>query len=580
MNYHKLLSACLLSAAFSVFAAERNIPDNYYKSIDGKAGAELKTALCRVIYPHDKKSYSSLWTYYPETDCKPGTNEVWDIYDDGIKYFPGNGGSVSGMNKEHSFPKSWWGGSNNNAYSDIFHLYPVLEKANSARSNYAYGEVDTSKKITYNNNVSKVGSPVAGQAQGADKVFEPDDRYKGDLARTYFYMLTCYQDLTWEANALKMFDNNQYPAMQEWTQKMLMRWHRNDRVSQKEIDRNEAIYAIQRNRNPFIDFPDLAEYLWGDKADQPFDLEAHLNGSIGEDPETPDTPVDPTDKPVLISPIPDYILHFGEVFKGHTGSSQLIIQGRNLNESKSLHLAIFDDSTTDDASLFTIDGSYISNISSTVANGADGIAVNIEYKPRELGEHESQLVISGGGLETAVSIKLIGECVALVVPSAPVALPATDITATSYTANWTPAPGEDPDYYIVNRTQYIGGQALTQQIETDDTQLEIEDFCGSESYTVQAVRLDVASDHSNAIVVGQSAITGIYAENRFGATAFEDGILITCPNVISSLKIFDMSGRVVAVHSNVENNTHIQLTPGIYLLVASGIPEPIKVLIP
>ena len=98
-------------------------------------------------------------------------------------------------------------------------------------------------------------------------MFEPDDQYKGDFARTYFYMAAAYNSLIddWHSDQLA---GNSYPAFSDWSVEMLMKWHRQDPVSKKETDRNEVIYRWQHNRNPFIDHPELAEYIWGDKKDE------------------------------------------------------------------------------------------------------------------------------------------------------------------------------------------------------------------------------------------------------------------------------------------------------------------------
>ena len=98
-----------------------------------------------------------------------------------------------------------------------------------------------------------VGIPVAVQGGGSSRVFEPDDEYKGDFARIYFYMVTCYQDYEWRYNY--MFTNSTYLSLQNWATDLLLEWSRNDPVSQKEIDRNDAVYKIQGNRNPFVDDP-------------------------------------------------------------------------------------------------------------------------------------------------------------------------------------------------------------------------------------------------------------------------------------------------------------------------------------
>ncbi len=95
----------------------------------------------------------------------------------------------------------------------------------------------------------------------AKLVFEPADEYKGDFARTYFYVVTAYQNLSWKYTY--MVADGDYPSLQPWAIEMLLKWHRDDPVSEKELKRNEVVYSIQTNRNPFIDYPELAEYIWG-----------------------------------------------------------------------------------------------------------------------------------------------------------------------------------------------------------------------------------------------------------------------------------------------------------------------------
>jgi hypothetical protein len=106
-------------------------------------------------------------------------------------------------------------------------------------------------------------------------VFEPNDEYKGDFARTYFYMVTCYEEklADWYANSTEVratLDGNSYPGLSPWQLKMLMEWAANDPVSRKEEERNNAVFGIQNNRNPFIDYPGLEEYIWGALKDVAF----------------------------------------------------------------------------------------------------------------------------------------------------------------------------------------------------------------------------------------------------------------------------------------------------------------------
>lgn len=235
-----------------LLAAYAAIPSGYYASIDGQQAAALKSALCLLLQDHVVLGYDSLWFAFSATDTRPdGT--AWDMYSNTIQR------GFWGMNREHAFPKSWWGGAINPAYSDLHHLFPADEAANLAKSNYPLGIVGIP---VFNNGVSKVGYDSYQDNSSENLVFEPDDAYKGDFARAYFYVVTCYQELKWKHTF--MVESNAYPTLKPEAVRLLMDWHRKDPVSDKERNRNEAVYKRQRNRNPFVDYPELASYLWGD----------------------------------------------------------------------------------------------------------------------------------------------------------------------------------------------------------------------------------------------------------------------------------------------------------------------------
>ena len=210
---HTLAAVIASLCVFSVTATDRNIPAGYYSGIDGKKGAELKTAVRDAIYNRTEVSnitsfYNALPQCFQRTDVYPESSRWWDMYSDIPYYVP----TFSGvLQREHSLPKSWWGGSTTiPAYIDLNHLYPAEAAANQAKLNYPLGTVDMSYTPQFDNGVSKVGYAVTGQGGGAKYVFEPADEYKGDFARTYFYMATCYQDLTWKYTY--MLSNNTYPT--------------------------------------------------------------------------------------------------------------------------------------------------------------------------------------------------------------------------------------------------------------------------------------------------------------------------------------------------------------------------------
>ena len=224
---------------------------------------------------------SSTWGAFYTTDAaiENGQRRVLDMYSPEKRYFGNKGSAVSGMNIEHSVPKSWWGGNQNNAYCDLHHLNPSDETANSRKNNYPLGEL-TSESWT--NGVASVGkAKVDGNSTNA---FEPSDEYKGDFARTFMYMFTCYQDLTYEYTWMN-YENSAYPTLKPWAVELLLRWSKQDPVSEKEVARNNAVYAVQGNRNPYIDYPQLAEYVWGDSVNYIFNLDGAVigGGTVGDD---------------------------------------------------------------------------------------------------------------------------------------------------------------------------------------------------------------------------------------------------------------------------------------------------------
>ncbi|MDR2064389.1 MAG: endonuclease [Prevotellaceae bacterium] len=252
------------------FTLTAQAPANYYDNAEGKSGAELKTSLYNIIKNHTQLGYGDLWTAFYTTDAK-SNGKVWDMYSN-TNYTFGSDQQGSGnytgegqmYNREHSFPKSWFN-DGYPMYTDLFHLYPADAYVNGRRSNYPYGNV---KNVTFTStNGSKLGTPSVSNFNESAYVFEPANDYKGDFARTYFYMATCYENRIagWRGNnaaTRDILDGTSYPAFKSWYVDMLIEWHKNDPVSEKEISRNNAVYNIQGNRNPYIDHPEWVECVW------------------------------------------------------------------------------------------------------------------------------------------------------------------------------------------------------------------------------------------------------------------------------------------------------------------------------
>lgn len=272
------LTLLLVLSVTSIWAQGPNNSGTYYENANGKKGAALKTALCGIIYNRTERTYGELWTDFRTTDARED-GKVWDMYS-GISNFtfgddqdPGSGNKEGQYyNREHSFPNSWFGGKVQPMYTDLHHLYPTDKIVNNRRSNNPFGETN-GESYKSANDFSKLGKCTVEGYTGT--VFEPNDEYKGDFARTYFYMATCYEEKLpdWYRNysdCQPTLDGNTYPGLSEWQLKMLMKWAKNDPVSEKEINRNNAVYGIQNNRNPFIDYPGLEDYIWGTKTNVEF----------------------------------------------------------------------------------------------------------------------------------------------------------------------------------------------------------------------------------------------------------------------------------------------------------------------
>jgi endonuclease I len=276
-----LLNLMLLLIALAGLQATAAIPNGYYNTALGKSDRDLMLSLHQKIHGHYEIFYRNLWPKFQTTDCE--NNIIIDRYSDTqYTYQTGQCGAYNGLgdcyNREHSVPNSWWGGGKEDTdtmYSDLFHIYPVDGWVNAERGNYPFGDCANGSA----RGTGKLGRCTHSGYTGT--VFEVADEYKGDFARTYFYMVVRYmhQVGTWtQGEGSAVFTNSSYKHLTPWAISQLLEWHRNDPVSALESKRNEAVYGIQHNRNPFIDHPELAEFLWGDRVGTPW------TGSTSTDP--------------------------------------------------------------------------------------------------------------------------------------------------------------------------------------------------------------------------------------------------------------------------------------------------------
>jgi len=264
-------TAAIVLTAFAATCARAEAPAGYYDNCENRGGQSLLTALTATIGDHTTISYNGLWDLYKTSDVKPN-GKIWDMYST-KEWTPGKEqcGSYSSIgdcyNREHSFPKSWFNDASP-MVSDAFHIYPTDGKVNGQRSNYPFGECAGGTRVSSSGGVHALGKLGRSTFEGySGTVFEPDDEYKGDFARSYFYMAAAYNSRisSWSSD---MLAGNSFPCFKPWAVKLLLKWHRMDPVSEKETKRNDVVYGRQHNRNPFIDHPEMVEYIWGDRADQ------------------------------------------------------------------------------------------------------------------------------------------------------------------------------------------------------------------------------------------------------------------------------------------------------------------------
>lgn len=415
-NFKNIFAALLaLSIVFGVRAAA---PSGYYSSAEGKSGKALLEQLCTIISSHTVISYNGLWEAFKTTDLK-ANGKIWDMYSTQEFSTTEKCGNYSAIgdcyNREHSFPKSWFNDASP-MYSDLFHLYPTDGRVNNQRGNYPFGECANGTKVPSKNGVDALGKLGKSTFPGySGTVWEPDDEYKGDFARTYFYMAACYNNkiASWNSD---MLAGNSYPAYTTWAINMLLKWHAQDPVSEKETKRNDAVYSLQKNRNPFIDYPELVDYIWGDKT------------SIGW---TPGGVVSPK----LIYPANGATLDMGVTLVSTPLNYTVTVKGTNLTQNLTV----------------TLSGTGMSTTTTTVkaadANSANGASVVVTFTSATEASATGTIKVSSSEVSATATLK------AQAISSVP-ALAATNVTFDSFNANWQDvlADGSTYQLYVYDST--------------------------------------------------------------------------------------------------------------------------------
>lgn len=229
----------------------------------------LLTELRTITSPGSSGSYDQLWSTYCTAYVR-ADGKIFDYYSSITNYVPGGSAQGAGYkkegdsyNREHSIPKSWWGGSKTNQGADPYIVVPTDGYVNNARGNDPFGMVGSADK-TFSN--SKWGSVASGWGLSGN-VFEPDDSVKGDFARIYYYAIAKYSASSgWtsgEGSTCFSGSSSTNFGLTNYAIKLFSYWSELDPVSEWEMSVNDKVAPIQGNRNPFIDHPEYANVLWG-----------------------------------------------------------------------------------------------------------------------------------------------------------------------------------------------------------------------------------------------------------------------------------------------------------------------------
>ena len=397
-----LFLSLVLFTNLTIFAA---IPSGYYSAADNKKGAALLSALHNCIDGHTTLSYKSLENYYEDTDWT-SDGYVWDMYSTcKFTMSDGNGSQkkvCDAWNKEHSVPQSWFK-EQSPMKSDLFHVYPTDARVNNFRGNMPYGETSNRSYIDGDSHaLGYIGSSSFSGYTG--KVFEPIDEYKGDFARTYFYMVARYLDKNFNQseNGKVVFTYSGGTAgLTTYAINLFLKCHRQDPVSKKEIDRNDAVYKHQKNRNPFIDYPYLAEYIWGEKKNETMVLNDLMSSS---DSDFIPGESDGSRENVVRTPVLNVnatTVNFPSVLVSEESSYSIKVTGMYLTTNVTLTIS------GEDADMFEVSRSSL-----TIAEANSSITQNnvtLTYVPTEEGQHSGTLKIASTGAET-ITVKLYGAC--------------------------------------------------------------------------------------------------------------------------------------------------------------------------
>ncbi len=458
---------------------------SYYTSLNDKSGSDLRTALTSLTTSKHTTQLGYDWTF-DGIDIVNGTLE--DIYSTcnwsttGSDQCSGGYSSVCDCyNREHVVPQSLFNEVSPQR-GDRHHLFLTDGKVNNQRANYPFGECSSGESAG-TNALGKLGTSTFTGYTSIGKVFEPDDQYKGDIARAIMYMairyatVSSYPVTSWSGNAMFSGSLSTNYGLSAYSVALLMKWHRQDPVSQKEITRNNGVADKQGNRNPFIDYPCLAEYLWGDKAGETFSttsccgsFEANFSVSSSDGCTACATAGTPSTPTITVS---GTSVECGSVVVGNTTTATFTVSGSNLTADITLEV------TT--GTVFSIDQTTLAPTDGTVA----ATTITVTFEPTAAGEQNGTITISStGATNKTVSLHAVGT-----------------------TAAVTPAPSTTPVVFfgtVVNNAHTFSGTTATLHLHISDLATDV--TVASSNTGIFTVRTSTAT---NGTITPDEAAAGV-----------------------------------------------------------------------
>lgn len=240
--------------------------------LEGLRGRELLEAVGAAFHPASYRqsmaSPGGVWEAFRSTDALPG-GFVKDCFSNAAVVFPADGySSPPSMEAACVVPPEWWGlrlADDAPVSRDLHNLFPAALGVGETKKNYPPGTVTTA---FFDNGIWKSG---IGFIDGVEvNMYQPPKGMEGDFARVVMYIVAVYPCGFW-LNLGENFLMDNYPVLQPWAMRQLMAWHHSDPVSDSERCRSEAVALLQGNTNPFVTNPSLADFIWGDKAGDPYE---------------------------------------------------------------------------------------------------------------------------------------------------------------------------------------------------------------------------------------------------------------------------------------------------------------------